>query len=503
MYLPVLYAETHYHLKFLYPLYFKKEPEIIVDVPKRVIASLSEQIPILLIVKDADKYPVFIKNLYVKINAKNLHTKEKIIINKEIDSSWFSEILYVNPPESINQYLFITVNIEYISNGKIRNTISDNYFSLPRKPYICYYSSQNLPFPENWFAGDVHYHSNYTSDQVEFGADIKSTKIFAKVMGLNWFFVTDHSYDLDDFEDNYLKNDKNLNKWKKLKRDVNKESTEDLKIVFGEELSAGNIKNENVHMLIINSEKFFIGRGDSAEKWFKNKPETTTTQVIEELSKNDNTLIIAAHPFEKIPILQKLTLNRGYWNDKDLRNIKFLQIVNGNENIFKEISLWKKLLLKGNKFIILAGNDAHGNFNYMKQIKIPFLKLFISNDQTFGKWLTVFNYPSNNPVKAIKTGRVIITNGPFVSVYLNNNQRKYFIGETCPKGKYYLNIEKKTNEEFGKIALIKILYGKYDTDKEINLKFTKTVNLNDSGYIRAELITSKGYIAFTNPIWVE
>jgi len=78
MYLPFLYAETHYHLKFLYPLYYKKEPEIITDIPTRVIKSISKKIPILLLIKDADKFPVFVEKLEITVLQKNKTTKQYI-----------------------------------------------------------------------------------------------------------------------------------------------------------------------------------------------------------------------------------------------------------------------------------------------------------------------------------------------------------------------------------------------------------------------------------------
>ena len=58
---PILYAETHYRLKFVSPLYYKKVPEIIADIPIRIIANKTTNLPILLVVKDADRYPIFYK----------------------------------------------------------------------------------------------------------------------------------------------------------------------------------------------------------------------------------------------------------------------------------------------------------------------------------------------------------------------------------------------------------------------------------------------------------
>jgi len=47
-------------------------------------------------------------------------------------------------------------------------------------------------------------------------------------------------------------------------------------------------------------------------------------------------LFIAAHPFEKVPFMQKLTLRRGSWNKVDYKNggIEFLQIINSSSKVF-------------------------------------------------------------------------------------------------------------------------------------------------------------------------
>ena len=502
MYLPFLYAETHYHLKFLYPLYYKKEPEIITDIPTRVIKSISKKIPILLLIKDADKFPVFVEKLEITVLQKNKTTKEIIPVHLHISDSYFSKIFFIDPKIKEEQKILLYVKIFYKINTKNKTALQDNYFGLKKIPFTCYYSLSGLPLPDNWFAGDVHYHSNFTSDQVEFGADISSTKTFANVMGLNWLFVTDHSYDLDDDENNYLKNDPALVKWQKLKQIAKKLSSDNFKIIHGEELSVGNSENKNVHLLIINSDNFIKGYGDSAEKWFRNNP----TENLNNLKVSSReVLMIPAHPFEKIPLAQKLTLKRGSWNNDELKNFAFIQPFNGNniQESDKLIKKWVHLLLEGAKILIVAGNDAHGNFNLMKQIKIPFLKLFVSKEQIFGKWMTYFYYSSNNPIKGIYNKKIVVSNGPFLDFYIENiSKKKFYIGDSAPEGEYTIIYNAASNDEFGKIKNITLFIGKKNkAEKRLILKSGCKMMFFDSIYIRMELITYKNYKAFTNPIW--
>ena len=70
------YAEIHYRLGFLKPRYYRKIPEIIADVPIRAIKKVSEMIPILLIVKDADLFPIIFRKVRVEIETREKREKK-------------------------------------------------------------------------------------------------------------------------------------------------------------------------------------------------------------------------------------------------------------------------------------------------------------------------------------------------------------------------------------------------------------------------------------------
>ena len=50
-----LYAETHYRFKYFFSFLKKQEPELLADAPHRV--EPGKDIPILILSKDADRYP--------------------------------------------------------------------------------------------------------------------------------------------------------------------------------------------------------------------------------------------------------------------------------------------------------------------------------------------------------------------------------------------------------------------------------------------------------------
>ncbi len=500
------YAEIHYTVAGIKPLYYQKSPEIIFDAPVRCLTSRSDSLPIALIVKDAHLFPAKIYDLKLII-----HSEPDEIITLDLNSSFnkpFEYMIFHIPLQNKWYDKKISFDLQFsFQSGSLKKTmLNDNYTKLKKLSFSCFIDNQPRTFDENYFLGDPHYHSSFTSDQVEFGAPLEITALFAYTMGLDWFFSTDHSYDLDDFEDNYLKNDPDLSKWNKYSNLINKISNDKLNISLGEEVSIGNRKNQNVHLLLINYPEFVHGKGDSGEIWFKNSPDSQIT----ELKKHKNTLTIAAHPFEKIPLSQKLTLNRGQWSLKDYNdnNIDLLQAVNQNSptEVFKSISIWSKFLLQNHRFYILAGNDAHGNFQFMKQIKTPYLSLFISKKQIFGQFFTAFKYHSNSPVQAVNNHHIIISNGPFIDFYLSLDKKYYIGNEYSNPSSPKLFFLSSSNLEFGIIKTIKFFIGDIDKKKEtciINPKSGFEIDLPIKGYVRMECLTDKMALAFTNPIWIK
>lgn len=487
------------------PKYYLKAPEILFDAPIRCLTKRVQTLPIALIVKDAHLFPTLITNLKVHITCNHQTDTIPINLNKNFNSPL--EYMLFNIPINNawhNQFIHFKIEFHYSSDYITKTEFNDNYPNLNKKEYRCFIEADNRLFPEQYYLGDPHYHSSYTSDQVEFGAPLEITKIFAYAMGLDWFFATDHSYDLDDQEDNYLINDLNLSKWRKYSSEINHLSDNSLKIIRGEEVSIGNHKNNNVHLLLINHSEFIPGMGDSGEIWFKNKP----TRSIKEIKPEKDSLLIAAHPFEEVPLSQKLTLNRGKWYEKDFsdNHISFLQGINQSEplKVKHSIHCWVKLLLKGHKICLLAGNDAHGNFQYMKQIKIPYLTLFINSIQIFGQFFSALKYTNNDPINALINKHIIISNGPFIDFDLEN-EHKYTIGQEINTSEAFLNFLCNSNIEFGKINFIKLFIGDIDKKKEIciiNPKLGIKLTLPKKGYARMECSTVNNAMAFTNAIWI-
>lgn len=530
--LPVfLYAEIHYRIWHLFSRYFKREPEIFADVPFRMRVGTS--LPVFICIKDADRYPVRLKNIKVVTGRQNRDLiGEKSYGDMLIADSLWYDILFC-ALEGCQQTIEIDVTISYTCRGKSKKCVNDNYKLTSHLPFRVFCDAHPRPRLTGWVFGDMHTHSHLTSDHVEFGAPFQVSATMAKAMELDFFASADHSYDLDDRLDNYLINDPALPKWRALWQDVEKfnEQNKDFVIMPGEELSAGNSRSENVHHLIFNNRRFFEGRGDSAEKWLHTKPQITIDKVIAQLEKA--ALSFAAHPVYQPPVLQKLLINRGIWHDEDLAlpGLDGVQFWNGDKQHFLEIGLpkWIELLLSGYKLTLIAGTDAHGNYNRFRQIGTPHLTMREEQREIFGTSMTgVFvegELSLDSLIDGLKKGRVVVTDGPVAVLRFRpaspNFEREaaddVHIGDCTAARDGAVYIEACSTPSFGEFTKIELFIGDVATKKETrrclvtpsgSFRVLKEVPLQcpQPGYIRLQVetgIDNRSYLCLTNPIFFD
>jgi hypothetical protein len=516
----LLYPEIHYHIGFLYPLYYRRVPEVIADLPTRIEAHKNPSIPILIIVKDAHRFPVILNKISVTVLSKQLHMQKTLDLYHNIETRYFSQIITLTFPQiDFSQPADITVTFHLTRKQDGKNFIFQND-NLPgiHTRLRTFLSVEPIPNEAHWYAGEPHYHSFFTEDQVEFGADIDSAVQLAKRMGLHWLFITDHSYDLDDDEGNSLLYDSSIPKWQKLKQHVKTiQKMEKFPVFWGEEVSCGNKKNKNIHLLVINNEQFIEGKGDSAEHWFHNAPTLSLPEVIARIEQD--ALAIGAHTSDNFqdPI-STILLKRGIWTEEDIAgaNIIYLQIL--NEDAPRKIEYakkeWISLLLKGYKVTILAGNDAHGYFNCTRKVGIPFLNLIKSKKQIFGNLKTYIKadcpMAPESFIDSFKNNRIIVSNGPFARLTVNGHE----IGSTITvkeNDELKVEIYACSSEEFGLLKSITLLSGvKEDHNEKVekkwqltHYKFSDTITLQweNQNYFRLEAITDDKKFCLTNPVW--
>ena len=523
------YAEMHYRFRFFFSYLRKAEPEILADAPHRI--EPGEHIPVLLLAKDADQFPARLTSVRVEIRQAD-HVRDvrelldvPIVLNAPL---WWNvfRIQRTHIEGWVELHVFMTIE----SGGKVRVYRSDNYRTSSHAPLRVFLSPEPLPRMKQLYFGDAHTHSDKTSDQVEFGVPVAASTPLAKAMGLGFFCVADHSYDLDDSLTDYSVNDPDVPKWKMLTEEIARVNRAErhFAVIQGEEVSCRNSKEKNVHFLLFGNKKYFYGSGDGAERWLQTRCENSIRDVLTQ--KDEPAVAFAAHPLEHVPFLQRMLLSRGPWSSDDFlhQQLKGIQFANGmkGEGFTDGYAAWIHMLLKGHRLSCLAGNDAHGNFNRFRQIGIPFFSIHERNEQLFGKMRTgvYLNGPvsSKSILRSLAEGAFIISDGPVVNLVASSDRKSpTSIGKSFRTAGRELKISARSTNEFGPLSKVIVFQGIVGEDKERlilceslsgTFNYDKSIPVPSSGrsYMRVEAHTSpanqsdgQSHFCFTNPVWFD
>jgi hypothetical protein len=537
------YVETHYRpLRFFPSLIYKKQPEILFDAPSRIEPGCP--IPIFLIIKDADIFPALIDSVVIHIRYEG--GIERIARfpyhGLQVNTNIWWDSINITPEHAgmvkIDPYVSLKVG------KKTVNVRVDNYKGLPHEPLSVFVATTPLPAPDGWYHGDIHCHTFYTSDQIEFGAPLEVMAFAAYCLGLSWMAATDHSYDLDNDPDSYDEKDPMLRKWHTMKNNAEM-LVSSLTVIPGEEVTVRTENGANCHLLALNSTKFIKGTGDSGQNGLKTRSEKSVGEAVSECVEWGG-IACAAHPLEKIPVLEKLILGRGEWSPGDLRTpgVTSIQFYNGirDKGFYRGKKAWIKLLLSGRRIYTFGGNDAHGDLNRRRRMDVPLMSVTEKYEHIFGNVRTVVRAKSvskNDIIEALANGCAVVTDGPFIDITLSRDGAEYFPGDVFPAGKssdipdhggeVTLNAAFVSTPEFGHLKKVKIMGGpskdsSIDGTAELNQTsaneetliliadvpaqeyeyiYSEPLHANNFHYIRAECETAQGKICFTNPVWID
>ncbi|MCK4417523.1 MAG: CehA/McbA family metallohydrolase [Candidatus Latescibacteria bacterium] len=498
----------------------RRQPEIIADAPFRI--EPSAQLPILCLIKDANRYPIWLEQVVVDVNYSSGRSQAICFpIGERIESPLWHRVFSIDPLEPG----LTAVEVDFWfrdEKGKhiVRN---DNYRRTSRAPLVVQIASEPLPRSQGWYYGETHFHSIYTSDQVEFGSPVAAAVQLAQAMGFGWMAVTDHSYDLDDYLGDAVRNSPALSLWEQLRTEVAELNlnTGDFVTLVGEEISCGNSWGRNIHLLGYGIEQFIPGSGDSAKRLLRVSPELSIGEVLARIREQGG-VAYAAHPCAATPLSQRFILQRRSWRSADFEEpgLTGLQFWNGVKDLgfHRGRHKWISLLLAGKRIFALAGNDAHGDFNRSRRIRIPFLKIGEADHNCFGKVrtcvLTKGPLSEKSILDALGNGCCILTDGPFVTFRMENEENeKAEIGGNVTGRDFTLQMVAKTNQEFGEFEKIEVFQGIISEREERKIKvfrrpcsrFASIPNLKveEPCYFRIEARTRKGNLCITNPIWVQ
>ena len=506
-----LYPELHYRFRFFkFSRYFNREPEILIDIPRRIE---NDRLPVLLIVKDSHTYPLKLSpELSLTFRDRAYEFTRKINLDAEnIEQPLWWKVFELEGIAPGDYYVY--ARLSYTVRGKEKKIVNHNHPGLKEAPLFITSAFDRLPKPPGYKIGDLHTHSYATSDQIEFGAPLKPMSRLSKAMGLDFVGVTDHSYDIDDEPDNYLKNDPDLHKWNSLLKETTEINSNldpsHAEIILGQEITVRNSRNRNVHFLLFGGDKFFPGSGDSAEKWFRTRSEHSIKEIIE--MKQQGSLAIAAHPFEHVPFLQKILLGRDVWYDEDFTGtLKHAQIANGVDyaSVSKSILRWRKLLRQGKFISLIAGTDAHGNFNRYRQVYLPMWSLAEHEMHTLGKHFTgVFTFKNSDTLSALTNGATYISDGPGIDLTVNEVKP----GGIAEAGELNVRLHILSTQETGALKKVNLIYThgagvwqekNIETKEKYELITEMKIDVG-KGFIYASALTSKGKFCFTSAVQLQ
>jgi hypothetical protein len=525
-----LYAETHFRAFGILPsLLLRREPEVVFDLPRR--CGPGKSLPVMLILNDIDRYPASAVAVSIVISHKakkpevvRFDKPDSFLVKHPLDKQAKVYIFPVSRDCLGTGAAFINCKAELSNGTRTWDVLNDNFHGSSKLPFSCFVSGEPLPASEACSYGDLHIHSQYSQSFVEFGPPVSVIDLMADTCGIDFFSVTDHSYDLSCSLTDYRTTDDQVSRWKSFSYDNFSASRSKRILIPGEEVSCYNSKRKTVHLCGLGLKDFIPGSSDGARK----KPLSTLKlhEAVQTIH-DQGGLAVAAHPGSRFGLFQRIILSRGSWLENDMAGkIDAVQAVNNGFGTSWEISksLWIKELLKGHRLPLVAGNDSHGDFNRYRYISVPFLSIA----ENFNRYLSYCktgiykNAKSRDDVLSqIRRGATFVTNGPFVclssSESIDNN---VVSNEGLPLVSGNIIAIIKSTYEFGTPCFLQVFSGKFGDRKE-SLVFTQGYkeksfslftkipleSIKFPGYIRAEVTcrTENGAETFaaTSPCYFE
>jgi len=500
--LPIaLYAETHFRFFGWTPsALFRREPEIVFDMPRRLAAG--RDLPVALTVNDIHLYPIHIDSIQIAVSREGKKPRlfdfdrgilEGSLIGHPVSGQMSAYLMTIPRAELADGEVFVNACLRYrrVKNGvagkKVYTVLNDNIVTSTKYSFRCAIGGDRYPGDNLCTFGDLHCHSQFSRSHVEFGPPPAVTLAMASASGLRFAAVTDHSYDLACDPGDFLRQDKSLRLWEMYKSsiancgsrtDASQLSQDNRRNSFidndyrggsavlipGEEISVLNKKGKVVHLCGLGLSEYIPGTLDGARKNVHFKKQPTIEEAVDEIERQGG-VSFAAHPGSRPGLLQGIILKRGFWSAGDLyEKLGGVQAANGDflDSWLRGKALWINMLQRGLKTPLLAGSDAHGDFNRYRAVSVPFLQICEEADRYMGSARTGV-YGKRDGVKdiigGIKDGATFVTNGPFVTICDGNHPEISLISKKPVVDTANLAARAVSTPEFGPLDVIKVVMG--------------------------------------------
>jgi hypothetical protein len=422
------YAETHYKFQLPWSPLFRPWPEVFLDGPSFCVPG---RIPTFyLVLKDADYFPVRVREVELLLQARGgLVRKQTLSLDLHCEANLSFIPLAIDFTGLAGEILLTGKITVENRRGKARTFLNTNFPGIPPSPLRLRLLEAPLPYPEGWYAGEMHCHSDYSNDPVEYGAPLEVLQQAGASLGMGFVLCTDHSYDFYYKKTRYMEPtdpDANFQAYREEALRLNHAVREGAGLpvmIPGEEVSCGNHRGENVHLLVAGHESFLPGLGDGGRRWFNNRPDLSVGEVLERLG---DTPGFAAHPRVRVGALERFVFRRGMWHAGDVqppgaRPVAGLQFWNGHRggDFRAGRAFWVDQLLAGKRLFPIGANDAHGDLNRNIGVKTPLFSLYEGRNHVFGHVRTVVRAEGKTLPgirKGLREGPLFCTDGPFLEL---------------------------------------------------------------------------------------
>ena len=450
------------------------------------------------------------------------------------------------------------------------------------------------PWPAGWYGGDTHCHTMYTNNIAESGAPVPALVRAAGAVGVSWVLLTDHSCDLDETGDGsysyatthweytvqdqtgssttYRDNTTVASTWDVLGDEIGLWSSSSVRLARGVELNMASVDpdtyGKTLHCVVVNDG--YISSPLSGA--FGERP--VTPAVPDALTQVSGAgFALAAHPSSDLGAEWgglDWGVNGALWGDADFDAAYGYDAFRGLEGfncraarystdpadpwddfdagvepsdpypdeLERSLALWDQHLRARlsplRKCFFAGGSDAHGDFNYSTYLALD----DYATDNAFGKVQTVVFSPwslegappAADILAALRAGRSIVTDGPFVEIGVDRNGDGDFTdpddlavgddGTAQAAESTPLTVRWASTSDFGQVVSVELLAGSGSGTAAIlaldpsssgqGWSGETTVDLGSFGfdgprYFRAQCRTQSGaesFRAHTNPIWI-
>jgi hypothetical protein len=504
------YAELHYAPfgKGLSRLW-QPWPEVYLDIPHRV--TLGQPLPLLAAWADAHRFPCTLESFSCQLvspSGRILHKALDEIGSIPLDERQGGAVLTQFELDEAGEWqIWVDAQARSLSGTqRFRNQLAKAFEG--EWPLIVRVESEPLPRMEGLMAGDPHVHSAGTFDMIEFGPPPDLLLAAARALELDWFALTDHSYDLDDALDDVRRQDPALPRWQAQQDWIRTRNPEtDPLVIPGEELSIEGLGGGILHLLLLAPDQFYFGSADGGESALRRKSEWQLPALLERL-RDTGCLPVSAHTCEEPGLGERLVLGRRRWEAADMRLLSCQQILSAaaNQDFRDGLGISLDLMRQGLSQSWLAGNDSHGHFSIGRSIRWPGRSVSQGRGQLFGRFRSmVLARPDQDRLQQAvleecAAGRVLLSTGPLLSFEDHSGQRA-FGGAWQGAGELELQARLTAHQPEGFLRVFREDQGqeKLIFEQPVSRDATLKLEMPTRGWLRAELDCGTEE-AYTNPL---